>query len=271
MNRELNGAELAGYIKQRQVKQVRALKQAYGINPKLVIIKSVGAGAEIDTYVRLKERYGSDIGVVTEVITSDDVDMPKRIAALNNDETVHGIIVQLPLAHAELTDEVVNRIDPAKDVDGLGSGASYKSATADAINWLINGYGVELSGRKIVIVGYGRLVGRPLAEMWRNSGLDVTVVDESTPDKAEKISQGTIIVTAAGVPGLITADMIAPGAVVVDAGTTSENGIMVGDVDASVRHRSDITITPEKGGVGPLTVAMLFEHVINAAGAKHRP
>lgn len=265
MAKLLNGAELVGYIKERQAKQVRALRQASRVFPRLAVIKSTSSSEVIDVYVRMKQRYGEDILIETVVETLDEADMPAAIKRLNADEAIHGIIVQLPLAQPEKTDEIVNLIAPEKDVDGLGEGAMFDSATASAINWLLAGYAVDLKGKKIAIVGNGRLVGAPLNRMWQASGHDVTVLDEHSTNVAETLGQSDVIVSATGVPRLIKNDMVAPGAVIVDAGTASENGVIVGDVESAVRERDDVKITPEKGGVGPLTIAMLFDHVIQVA------
>lgn len=265
MTKLLNGSELAGYIKERQARQVRALRQAHHVIPCLVIIKSPDASSVIDTYVRLKQRYSEDILVNTVVETVDEAAMVERITQLNNDPSVHGIIVQLPLKSTAKTDTVVNSVAPKKDVDGLGSHAVFESATAMAISWLLVGYGIELAGKKIAIVGNGRLVGAPLAKMWQSSGYNVTVIDSTHADSKAVIRTADVVVTATGVPHLITATMVAPGAVVVDAGTASENGVIVGDIDETVRARDDLIITPQKGGVGPLTITALFDNVITAA------
>lgn len=262
----LDGKELAGYITERQARQVRALRQAWHIFPKLAIIKNPG-NPVIDTYVRLKQSYGEDILIQVDVYDLDDRSMVGKIQELNRDESVHGIIVQLPITNPEITDEIVNSIDPAKDVDGLGDGAIWTPATAMAIDWLLAGYNVELRDKHIVIVGNGRLVGSPLSKLWRENGYDVTVCDDTTHDLVGEVRRANVIVSAAGSPGLITTQMVQPSAVLVDAGTTSENGKLVGDVADSVRERDDLTITPIKGGVGPLTVAALFDNVIRAAQA----
>lgn len=262
----LNGSELAGYIKERQARQVRALRQASHIAPKLVIIKSLHASPVIDTYVRMKCRYGDDILIETEVLTLSEAEMPTAIDRCNNDPAVHGIIVQLPLDDVSKTDDIVNLVAPQKDVDGLGGQAQFDSATAIAINWLLAGYAVELRGKKIAIVGNGRLVGAPLARMWQRSGYDVHVIDSSTNDLAADLRDSGVIVTATGVPRLITTIMVPIGATVVDAGTASENGVIVGDIEPSIRDRDDLKVTPEKGGVGPLTITALFDNVIQSAG-----
>lgn len=260
----LNGSELAGYIKERQAKQVRALRQAHHVSPKLAIVQTIDDPV-IDMYIRMKKRYGDDILIDVELYKVDQSEALETIKKLNQDETVHGIIVQLPLAEPSQTDELVNAVDPAKDVDALGEHATLDPATPMAINWLLTGYNIDLAQKKIVIVGNGRLVGAPLAKMWQNSGYDVTVADISTENIPELVKSSDIVVSAAGSPGLITSDMLRPDMVVVDAATSSEDGKIVGDVAPEVRERHDLAITPEKGGVGPLTVTALFDNVIRAA------
>lgn len=262
----LDGRELADYVKERQAKQVRALRQAWNTFPHLAIIIANDSPV-IDTYVRLKRTYGEDILVDVTIHKVEQVAVAGLIETLNNDETVHGIILQLPLTDPSETDTLVAMIAPEKDVDGLGLGASYGSATATAIDWLLNGYNVTLRDKEIAIVGNGRLVGAPLAKLWRGGGLQVTVYDDTTENLPDAIRSADVIVTATGVPGLITSSMVSPGKVVVDAGTASEGGVIVGDVAADVRERQDLTITPIKGGVGPLTIAALFDNVITAARA----
>jgi methylenetetrahydrofolate dehydrogenase (NADP+)/methenyltetrahydrofolate cyclohydrolase len=241
----LNGKELSEYITERQARQIRTLRQAHHIAPKLAIVQTVDDPV-IDTYVRLKQSYGEDIVADVAVYKIEQAKLIETIQMLNEDETVHGIIIQLPLADPSQTDEAVNAVVPSKDVDGLGQLATLTPATAMAINWLLAGYNVELKNRKIAIVGNGRLVGAPLAKLWATSGLDVTVYDETTENLANEVRKAQIIVTATGVPGLITSQMIQPGAAIVDAGTASENGKLVGDVADDVRDRSDLTMTPKK-------------------------
>jgi len=266
----LNGTELVGYIKERQAKQVRALRQARGVFPKLVILITGDDPASV-TYTRLKQVYGVDI-LVNVVIERTTVDVIRtRIDELNDDNSVHGIVVQLPLTHPDQTDDIVAHIAPEKDVDGLGPQAGYVSATVTAIDWLLAGYNVKLEGSHIAVVGKGRLVGAPLIAEWTKAGLDVRAYDDTTSDLPTALKEADIIVTATGVPGLIRASMVGLGAVIVDAGTASEGGVLVGDVASEVRERSDITITPEKGGVGPLTVASLIDNVIQAAQATAKP
>lgn len=260
----LNGLELSGYIKERQLKQSRALRQSWRVVPRLAIVYT-GDNPVINTYMRLKCEYGKDIAVEVDVFNPSKAELLDQINDLNNDENFHGIIVQLPLADTSQTEAAVNAIIDQKDVDGLGDGSTFTPATAMAIDWLLAGYNVNLQNKKISIVGNGRLVGAPLAKLWENAGLDISVYDNSTNDLAGEIKLSDIIVTATGVPNLITSSMINQKAVVVDAGTAAEHGKIVGDLAPDVRDRQDLTITPIKGGVGPLTVTALFDNLLLAA------
>lgn len=263
--RVLNGQEIAEFVKSRQLRQARGLIQAEGIKPKLAIIKTAD-NPVIDTYVRLKQSYGQDIMVETEIFTVNQADIFDAIDNLNVDNQVQGIIVQLPLEDPQQTDEVVARIASHKDVDGMqGQLSSYDPATAIAINWLLAAYNVDLTRKNLAIVGHGRLVGEPLARMWRNSGYKVTVFDKDDGKSLDELVNYDVVVSATGVPGIIKSTMLKREAAAVDAGTASQGKHIVGDFDDSVRKREDLTITPLKGGVGPLTVAALFDNVLRAA------
>lgn len=263
--KSLNGAELAGYMKENQAHTVRRLV-AQGVRPKLVILRDNQIPV-IAKYVALKQTYGEDIGVVVEDCLRED--LTQAIDNANQSADVHGVIVQLPLKNPVMTQRVVSQITPQKDVDGLATEqnpakAIFESATATAINWLLAGYDINLNGKHIAMVGRGRLVGAPLARMWQASGYDVTTFGHDN-DLNELINYD-VIVSATGAPHLIKSSMIKPGAVVVDAGTASEGGVLIGDIDEAARERRDLTaITPKLGGVGPLTVTALFEHVLIAA------
>jgi methylenetetrahydrofolate dehydrogenase (NADP+)/methenyltetrahydrofolate cyclohydrolase len=260
----LNGAELADYIKERQARQVRALRQAQHVFPKLAIIVTVD-NPIIETYMRLKERYGDDVLVEVEVHRIKQVEVKELLNKLSNDETVHGIIIQLPLDNPEETEQLVDLINPAKDVDALGAAADFEPATPLAIRWLLAGYNIDLAGKQVLLIGRGKLVGAPLEKELIEEGIEVRVADRQTPDLPAQALEADVIVTATGTPAILTADMVKQSAVVVDAGVASENGKTVGDVADDVYERDDLTITPKRGGVGPLTVCALFENVIRAA------
>ncbi len=253
----LNGKELAGFIKERQAHQVAAMKD----KPTLLIIRD-SDNPVIDKYVNLKKNYGEDIGINVIIFQAKgSKEIEAKIKSANNDPTINAIILQLPISDKSQTDSLTNLINPEKDVDGLGEKAKYDSATATAINWLLTGYDINLVNAKIAIVGRGKLVGAPLYKMFTNSDYNVTLFHRGSD--LTKLNQYDIIITATGVPGLIVNSQVKPGAILVDAGTASEKGIIKGDLAPEVRNRQDLTaITPEIGGVGPLTVSCLFDHVI---------
>ncbi len=265
----LNGSELADFIKVRQAKQVRGLRQAEHIQPALAIVRCDTGNPVIDTYVRLKKQYGQDILIDVHEYQENEQTVRDRLRELATDESITGIIVQLPVEPSSIADDLIELVPSHKDVDGLGKNSDFDAATPIAIDWLLAGYGVDVAKKKVAIVGAGRLVGAPLANRWMHSGINPTVFEKNDgKNLANDLVQYDLIVSATGTPGLITESMVAPGAVIVDAGSSSEDGVVVGDVDASVRERNDITITPVKGGVGPLTVAALFDNVILAARKK---
>ena len=259
----LDGRELAGFIKERQAIQTRQMFSS-GHVPKLLIIRD-SDNPVILKYVNLKILYGKDIGVIVEDYKASSFDDIKdKILAANEDSKIDGIILQLPITEKERTDEVTDLIAPSKDVDGLSSKGDFDSATATAIMWLLAGYDIDLKGRRIALVGRGKLVGAPLFKMLSNSGMDVEMFHSGSD--LSGLREFDVIITATGKPGLITSEMVASGAVVVDAGTASEGGVLKGDVANAVREREDLTaITPVIGGVGPLTITCLFDHVIQAA------
>ena len=260
----LNGSELASYIKERQAKTVRSLIQSDGIIPKLAIVQ-VKDDPVINTYVRLKNRYGKEIGVEVETHIIKQSEAREVIKKLNADNSIHGVIVQLPLEDTNETDDIVNLVNRTKDVDALAEKTNFDPATPVAIMWLLAGYNIDLKGKKVVIIGRGKLVGKPLEKMLKQSGIEVHSAGRDTKNLADLTKSADVIITATGSPSLIHPDMIKNGAVIVDAGVATEDGKTVGDLAPSVYERDDLIITPAKGGVGPLTVSSLFENVIKSA------
>ena len=265
MTKILDGKELAGFIKERQANLVATARaESNGKKfPRLLIIRDNNSPV-IEKYVQLKQKYGDDIGVGVIDFYNRDLEILKReIKKANLDEKISGIIVQLPLNEKEKTNEIVSLIAPEKDVDGLSGKGKFDSATATAINWLLAGYNIELSGKKIALVGCGRLVGAPLYNMFKDSGFEASSFVEG--DSLEGLTKFNVIISATGVPHLIKDKMVAPGTVLVDAGTASEGGVLVGDIEESLRERDDLAaITPRVGGVGPMTVSVLFDNVISS-------
>ncbi len=263
----LDGRSVADFIRTRHIAQVRSL----GFTPKLAIIMSPEADAAIRTYVRsTKSRYAGDIGAEVEVYeqAGDTAAIVNLVEGLNADKSVHGIILQLPFEGLDV-EQVLKTIDPAKDVDGLHPESPFDPATPEAILWLLGAYGIEWQGKNVTVVGQGRVVGKPLADLIEQSGTKVVRCDISTTDLGAKTREADILVSATGQADLIRADIVKPDAVIVDAGTTEVNGNLVGDVDHSLYEIESLKVTPVPGGVGPMTVAVLFDHVIRAALASN--
>lgn len=262
----LNGRDLADYIKQRQAAQVRALRQAHDVNPKLAIVVTIDSPVT-GSYLKMKQRYGTDILIDVDVHQVKQTEVRETLNKLSVDDSVHAIIVQLPLDSPAETEEIVNLVPSEKDVDGLSRDPHFEPATPLAILWLLAGYNVDMNhGQKVVLIGRGKLVGEPLERMLIASGVEPVLVDKDTPDPQSITIEADVIITATGHAGVLTSEMIKQGAVVVDAGVASEGNKTVGDVAPEVYEtREDLTITPLKGGVGPLTVCALFDNVIRAA------
>lgn len=259
----LNGLEVASYIKQRQAKVVRGLIQEHSITPKLAIIRT-NPDPVVSSYMKIKTGYARDIGAEAEVYEVDQSKAIDLIKKLNQDDLVHGIIVQIPLPDRSLEKEVLNTVALEKDVDGLAEGSKFDCPTPLAIIWLLAGYNIDLKDKRILIVGLGGLVGAPLLKMMSESGLDVHGADKKTADLKAETLKADVIISCTGVPALITSDMVKPNVVIVDAGVATDKNGLVGDVGDDVREMPDITITPLKGGVGPLTVTALYENVLTA-------
>jgi methylenetetrahydrofolate dehydrogenase (NADP+) / methenyltetrahydrofolate cyclohydrolase len=249
----LDGRDVASYIQMRHVSMAAGLSQ----RPKLAIVCSseeVAAGP----YVRAKTTYGEDIGVPVDVYTESKPKLSGRLVTLNADSSVTGIIIQLPLSTLELTEQAVTALDPAKDVDGCTPNSPFEPATPKAILWLLAAYNVDIKGH-IVIVGQGRLVGKPLADRLEAAGHAVTRCDDTTPDLAAATRTADLLVTGTGHRHLITPDMVKDGVVVVDAGSPEP------ELAPELYDRPDLTLTPNPGGVGPMTVASLFDNLLIGA------
>lgn len=257
--KNLSGRDLAGFVKERQAHQVAGMAR----KPRLLILRD-SDNPVIVKYVNLKKKYGEDIDVEVIDTCVDIASLREEIVRANGDDSIDGIIIQLPLMDKAKTDELCDLIAPEKDVDGLGINAKFDSATATATMWLLAGYDVKLEKARIALVGRGKLVGAPLYRMFTNSHYDVDLLHRGSD--LTNLIQYDIIISATGVPGLIRSEYIKSGAYLVDAGTASENGVIKGDLAPEVRERTDLAgITPVIGGIGPLTVACLFDHVIQAA------
>ena len=252
----LDGRDVADYIKQRHVGMVSGLN----FQPRLSIIRSKDNEAG-DRYLKMKRKYGEDIGVAVDLYVETSGTIMRRIKELGDDDAVTGIIIQLPLADAAITDRALAAIPPAKDVDGLAPGTTFEAATPKAALWLLASHNIDLAGR-IVVVGQGRLVGKPLADRLVASGHDVVRCDIDTKDLKAETIQADLLFTGTGQEHLIKPGMIKLGAVLVDTGSPRN------EFDPALYERDDLTLTPNPGGVGPMTVVSLFDNLLIAAQQK---
>lgn len=273
----LDGKALAAEIRSEVKTQVAALAEK-GVSTALAVIL-VGDDSASQVYVRNKIKACADTG-----IRSFEFRMPAettqqqllaKIAELNADENVDGILVQLPLPKQINADAVISAIDPAKDVDGFhvaNAGAlvtgkqGFVPCTPFGVMRLIEKSGVDPRGKSAVIVGRSNIVGKPMALLLLAADATVTVAHSRTPDLCAVTRNADILVAAVGRAKLIKADMVKPGAVVIDVGMNrDENGKLCGDVDFSEVKAIAGSITPVPGGVGPMTIAMLMQNTALAA------
>jgi len=289
----LNGTEIRKEILAEIQQEVAAIKAAHGVVPGLVTIL-VGSNAASLSYVSLKVKTAHSVGF--KEIQDDqpeDISEAALLALLDRyrrDESIHGILVQLPLPAHINEKRVLNAIDPDKDVDGFhpvnvgrlvigGSEVKFPPCTPAGIQEMIRRAGVETRGAEVVVVGRSNIVGKPIANMLLQKGpganATVTVVHTATRDLAAHCQRADILIVAAGVPGLVKPAWIKPGACVIDVGvnrvgetvspTTGKTvAILRGDVDFDEAAKIAGFITPVPGGVGPMTIAMLMRNTLNS-------
>jgi methylenetetrahydrofolate dehydrogenase (NADP+)/methenyltetrahydrofolate cyclohydrolase len=228
-------------------------------------------------YIERKQKAAAGFGILVRLVrlaeTAAKEEILAQVTALNEDPKVGGFIVQMPLPVREWEEEVVNAVDPIKDIDGLTArnlegvkaGTSlYMPATALAVKKLLNEYDLSWSGKNVSVVGQGQIAGRPISDLAEFEGAIVTRLDKG--DGLESLGSADFVISAVGKPGLIKAVDIAAQAVVVDVGTTLVGGKLKGDVDSEGLEEVASFYTPVPGGVGPMTVAALLSNFVKACG-----
>ncbi|HEX4213876.1 MAG TPA: bifunctional 5,10-methylenetetrahydrofolate dehydrogenase/5,10-methenyltetrahydrofolate cyclohydrolase [Candidatus Dormibacteraeota bacterium] len=271
----IDGRAIAAGLRRGVEAEARALAEA-GMRPTLAIVVPTGDAATA-AYVRSLTRAAAAIGIETRVA---DLEAPtgeevgETLEALSANPVVHGVICQTPLPAGVGLHDVGARIAPWKDVDGanpvslgrLAAGLdAFAPATAEAVLAILREQDVPLSGADAVVVGRSTVVGRPLSLLLLAENATVTVCHTRTLNLAEKTRRAGVLVAAAGRPGLIGAEHVRPGAVVIDVGTNPTDDGLVGDVDAEAVEPIAGALTPVPGGVGPVTTAVLLGHVVAAA------
>ena len=278
--RILEGKVFAQQFKEAAGKRAEAFRQKYGTAPGLAVI-IVGENPASQVYVRNKHKSCEELGIRSDVIRMPEhatkEELLAKIDELNADRAIHGILVQLPLPdaiHAQ-EEEILNRIDPAKDVDGFhpvnvgrlvtGSQGLVPCTPAGCIR-MLELADIPMDGKRAVIIGRSNIVGKPMLHLLMAKHATVTVCHSHTQNLPEITREADILVAAIGKPKFVTADMVKPGATVIDVGI---NRIapkkLVGDVDFDAVKEVAGAITPVPGGVGLLTVAMLMQNVVEAA------
>jgi methylenetetrahydrofolate dehydrogenase (NADP+)/methenyltetrahydrofolate cyclohydrolase len=284
----IDGRAIAGLIHQETARRAAQVKER-GLRPCLVFIR-VGEDPASRAYVGMKEKACAQLGILsrTHVLaaTTSEEELLTWLARLNADEAVHGILVQAPLPRHISETRIFGAVDPNKDVDGfhplnvgkllLGDATGFRSCTPAGIHELLIRSGVEIEGAEVVILGRSNIVGKPMAAILlqkaKNAGATVTLCHSQTRDIAAHCRRADILIAALGVAEFVKPDMVKPGAVVIDVGITrvpdpSARGgsRLVGDVDfAGVRPVAG-KITPNPGGVGPMTIALLMQNTVRAA------
>ena len=258
---------------------VRAAKLTErGITPGLAVIL-VGDNPASQVYVRNKVKACEDAGLHSVLekypATMTEAELLARVEALNNDPSIHGILVQLPLPKHIDDHQVIESISPLKDVDGFhvaSAGAlmvgepGFKACTPYGCMKMLESIGYDLRGKHAVVIGRSNIVGKPMALMLLQSSATVTICHSATPDLAYHTRQADVVVAAVGKRNVLTADMVKPGAVVIDVGMNRDDeGKLCGDVDFAGVKEVASWITPVPGGVGPMTITMLLVNTIEAA------
>ena len=276
----LDGKVVSLKVKESVKVRAEELKK-FGVEPTLAVIL-VGEDKASQTYVRAKEKACNEYGIksvahrLSENTTQNE--LLALINVLNLDDSIHGILVQLPLPKHIDTNVVLAAIDPRKDVDGfhavnvgkLVSGLDgFVPCTPLGVMEILKEYGIDVAGLNAVVIGRSNIVGKPMANLLLNASATVTVTHSKTKNLKEICKSADLIVAAIGRPFFLKADMVKDGAVVVDVGINRlDDGRLVGDVDFDEVAPKCSYITPVPGGVGPMTIAMLLNNTILAAQAK---
>lgn len=273
----IDGKALAAQIRTEVTQRVAAIK-AQGVTPGLAVIL-VGDNPASQVYVRNKVKACSDCGMHSVLekydATMSEAALLERVHALNADPAIHGILVQLPLpAHID-AQKVIETISPAKDVDGFHIASAGALMTGMPGFWpctpygcmkMLESIGYKLRGKHAVVIGRSNIVGKPMALMLLAQDATVTICHSRTPDLAAITRQADVIVAAVGKRNVLTADMVKPGAVVLDVGMNrNDEGQLCGDVDFDGVKNVASHITPVPGGVGPMTITMLLVNTMQAA------
>jgi len=278
--RPIDGKAVAAVVRERVRVDVAAYREEAGRVPTLATV-IVGNDPASEIYIRNKHRACEEVGMRSVhhglAAATSEAELLELVAALGEDDEVDGILVQLPVPEQIDPDAIVGALDPGKDVDGLtplNAGLlahgtpGLVPCTPAGVMELLRHEGVELEGAEAVVVGRSKLVGVPVARLLLAANATVTVCHSRTADLAAVCRRADVLVAAVGVPRLLGADVVKPGAVVIDVGMNRAEDGLCGDVDFEAAATVAAAITPVPGGVGPMTIAMLLVNTLRAARAR---
>lgn len=272
----LDGKEAAKGFEKELKEQIALLRQK-GIVPRLAVILA-GSGKPSAMYASFVKKRAESYGAEAEIyVKPDDVgeeEMEDLISSLNRDANVNGILMMMPLPKGLNTEHLIHMIDPEKDLDGLttenqgrffSGKEGFRGGTPSAVMALLHYYHIDVEGKDAVVVGRSNVIGKPVSLMLLQENATVTVCHSHTKNLAAVTRRADLLISAVGRPGFITADMVKPGAVVVDVGINRAGGKTVGDVDYEGVFPIAGAITPVPGGVGSVTTAMMIANLVKAA------
>ncbi|MYL37126.1 bifunctional methylenetetrahydrofolate dehydrogenase/methenyltetrahydrofolate cyclohydrolase FolD [Halobacillus litoralis] len=275
------GKQLAENLREEMKQEITTLHEK-GVHPKLVVV-IIGEDPASKSYVKGKQRASEKVGMDSDLIElpedTSEQDLLDLISRLNQDDTVHGILVQLPVPDHISDQKIIEAIDPSKDVDGfhpenvgrmLTGQDTFFPCTPYGIMVMLERAAIDVEGKHAVIVGRSNLVGKPVGQLLLNKNATVTHCHSRTKDLKSHTKQADILIVAAGRPGLVTGEHVKEGAVVIDVGVNRVDGKLTGDVDFESAQEVASHITPVPKGVGPMTITMLLHNTIKAAKRIHR-
>jgi methylenetetrahydrofolate dehydrogenase (NADP+) / methenyltetrahydrofolate cyclohydrolase len=274
----IDGKAVAAKQRQKTAERAKAFADRFGRKPGLAVVQ-VGEDPASTVYVRNKRRSSVEVGIESFAhdlpATVSEAELIELVRALNADERVDGILIQLPFPKGFDTNRVIDAIDPAKDVDGLHAVSAgllvvgrtgLRPCTPSGCMVLLEDAGIDPAGKRAIVIGRSILVGKPVALMLLEKNATVTMAHSRTPDLPGTTKQADIVVAAVGRAEMIKGDWIKPGAVVIDVGINRRpDGKLTGDVDFESASKVASAITPVPGGVGPMTIAMLMSNAVDAA------
>lgn len=260
----VDGNAIAQSIAQELRARIEAMK-----TPPVMGVLSMGDDPVTHSYVGKKRAMAETIGVeFRQVVVPSDASTQEVIAVLEElSAKSDGVVVQLPLGEHIDTDQVLTAIEPNKDVDCLapsGGSRAVVGPVAGAVLAVLDRYEVDLSSSRVVVIGRGKLVGAPVADALRARGIEPVVLDKSSSEneKREALSSADVVISGVGAPGLVTPDMVREGVVLVDAGTSSSQGTLQGDIHPDCAEKAAL-YTPTPGGIGPITIAVLYRNLLD--------